>query len=247
MAMLLADTAKHFCQNKKILCFCRMNMINHSKGRNPILCPSICMIVRVFYLGPIPAPKHMEIYFEERKENIPDWTSWVILQLLYFSNAGALVEIRPQSSFSLSPVISLGYTDLDGRCLQKSRCLVMVTRSSHRKSECISIKETPGLRGEKVMQAIRRRLLQWFSVHLHLHHKPIIFPSTKGQQGCWQPAQPHGDRAGSADCAAEGALVMVRTLLPSLQHLAPDRAARLALLRVLKGFLSSQGGQANAV
>lgn len=34
--------------------------------------------------------------------------------------------------------------------------------------------------------------MQWFSVDLHLHHKPIIFPSTKEQQG-WQPAQPHSD------------------------------------------------------
>lgn len=39
--------------------------------------------------------------------------------------------------------------------------------------------------------------MQWFSVQLHLHHKPIIFPSTKEQQG-WQAAQPHSERAGSA-------------------------------------------------
>lgn len=149
MAMLLADTAKYFCQNQKMLCFCGMNMINHSKGKNPQLSPSICMIVRFFCLGPIPAPKHMEIYFGERKENTPDWTSWVILQLLYFSNAGALVEICTQSSFSLSPVISLGYTDLDRRCLQKSRCLVMVTRSSHRNSECIFHQGDPGSQRRK--------------------------------------------------------------------------------------------------
>lgn len=34
MAMLLANTAKHFCQNQKMLCFYGVNLINHSKGKN---------------------------------------------------------------------------------------------------------------------------------------------------------------------------------------------------------------------
>lgn len=129
MAMLLANTAKHFCQNQKMLCFYGVNLINHSKGKN---LKRALQSAWLFFLG---TPKHTEIYFGERNESTPDWTSWVILQLLYFSNAGALVEICTPSS--LTPVISLGYTNSERRHLQKCSCLVTVTRSSHRKREYI--------------------------------------------------------------------------------------------------------------
>lgn len=117
--------------------------------------------------------------------------------MLYYRYARALVEIGTQSSLSLTPLISLGYPDLCRRCLQRDRCLVIVTRSSRSKNEYILQLGYPrSQRRKKWCRWSGARSGQWFSVDLHLHHKPIIFPSTKEQQG-WQPAQPHSDRHGT--------------------------------------------------
>lgn len=170
-------------------------MLNQ-QGEKTGFCCSVCIIIRVLCLGPNPAPQPMEIYFWGKKEGASDWTSWVILQLLHFRSVRALVEIGTQSSLSSTPLISLVDTDLYRRSLQRSKCLVIVTKSSHSKNERIFYQgDTRSQRRKKWCRWSGGRSVQWLPVDLHLHHKTIIFPSTKGQQG-WQPARPRSKRHG---------------------------------------------------
>lgn len=175
---------------------------------------------RVFCLGPIPAPKHMEIYSGERKENTPYWASWVILQSLHFSNAGALVEICTQSSFSFTCYFLGLYWFKQVPCHGHEQ--------PWKKVNAFSIKETLGLRGEKAMQVIRRRLLQCFLSTFVC----IINPSSSWAQ--------RSSRAGSLlspGVAGSGALAALpRERWPHIAAISATLESRLGCLSLtLKG------------
>lgn len=115
-----------------LLCYCGMNVLNHSKGKKYILCHSVCVTITVLCLGPCPTHQSMDIYFGAAKST-SDWVRWSVLHLQYVSCIKALVEIAALL-LSLTSLISLCHSALHRGSLQGSRHRVTTPESSHSKN-----------------------------------------------------------------------------------------------------------------
>lgn len=87
----------------ELLCYCGVNILNYSKGKNLDCAIQSAITITVLYLGPSPTYQSMEICFWRKRKNTPHWTRWIALQILHFSYVSALVETTTWSSLSLTP------------------------------------------------------------------------------------------------------------------------------------------------